>query len=77
MTPLKATLTKDRHGQPLVALDGGPFCGLEIKPAALRELATHLDALACLATRIPTGGKHFRPVRVLVGDAEQINTQQG
>lgn len=74
---IAATLTRDRHGAPLVVLDGGSFNGLEIAPAALRELAAHLDAVACLATRRPTGGKHFRPVRVLVGDAEQIKTQQG
>jgi len=73
MTPLTATLTRDRHGQPLVALDGGPFNGLEIAPAALRELAQHLDAVACMAARRPTGGKYFRPVCVPVGDAHQIS----
>jgi hypothetical protein len=73
MTPLTATLTRDRHGQPLVVLDGGPFAGVEIKPAALRELAQHLDAVACMAARRPTGGKYFKPVCVLVGDAQQIS----
>jgi hypothetical protein len=73
MPPLTATLTRDRHGQPLVVLDGGPFADVEIKPAALRELAQHLDAVACMAARRPTGGKYFKPVCVPVGDAQQIS----
>jgi hypothetical protein len=78
MTPLSATLTQDRHGQPLVVLDGGPFNGLEIAPAALRELAGHLDALARLAVSRPTGGKRHRPLVVTVGYAQaaQATTQQ-
>lgn len=75
MTPIAATLTRDRHDQPLVALDGGPFNGLEIYPHALRELAQHLDAVACLALRRPNTGKHWKPVRVLVGDAQNTPKQ--
>jgi hypothetical protein len=73
MTPLTATLTRDRHGQPLVVLDGGPFADVEIKPAALRELAQHLDALARLAVSRNAVGKHRRPLVVTVGDAQQIS----
>lgn len=72
-TPLSATLAQDRHGQPLVTLDGGPFNGLEIAPAALRELAGHLDALARLAVSRHAVGKHRRPLVVTVGDAQQIS----
>jgi hypothetical protein len=37
--PIQATLTRNRHGQPLVAIDSRPFNGLEISSRALRRLA--------------------------------------
>ena len=64
---IKATVTRCRHGQPLVVLDGGPFNGLEIRPQELRTLAQNLNALAEMAARLPTGGKRFRPTRVVIG----------
>lgn len=70
---IHATVTRCRHGQPLVVLDGSPFNGLEIRPQELRLLAQNLNALAEMAVRLPTGGKHFRPTRVAIG--EEINQQ--
>lgn len=65
---INATVTRCRHGQPLIVLDDGPFNGLEIRPHELRQLAQHLAALAEMASRLPTGGKHFRPTRVVIGE---------
>lgn len=61
---IAATLTRDRHAQPLVVLDSQPFNGLEITPQALRHMAQQLDALADMAGKLPTGGKRWRPTRV-------------
>lgn len=63
---LCATLTKDRHGQPLVVLDGRPFNGLDIYPTDLRRMAQQLNALADMAAKLPTSGKHFRPTKVVM-----------
>lgn len=64
---INATVTRCRHGQPLIVLDGGPFNGLEIRPLELRRLAQNLNALAEMAARLPTGGKRFRPTRIVIG----------
>ena len=69
--PINATLTRCRHGQPLVVLDSEPFNGMEIRPNDLRRLAQHLTALADMAARLPTGGKHFRPTKVNFGDTNE------
>lgn len=61
---IAATLTRDRHGAPLVELEGGPFNGFATSPAALRELAGQLDALARLAASRPTGGKCWQALHV-------------
>ena len=66
--PIHATLTRCRHGQPLVVLDSEPFNGMEIRPHDLRRLAQRLTALADMAARLPIGGKHFRPTTVNFGD---------
>lgn len=66
MTPIAATLTRDRHAQALVTLNGGPFNGVDIYPADLRRMAQQLAALADMATKLPTGGKHWKPTRVAV-----------
>ncbi|HQR97600.1 MULTISPECIES: hypothetical protein [unclassified Polaromonas] len=63
-TPIQATLSRCRHGHALVVLDGQPFNGLEIRPGALRVMAQQLNALADMAARLPTGGKHWRPTQV-------------
>lgn len=65
-----ATLTRCGQGQPLVVLESSPFNGLEIRPGDLRALAQRLSALAEMATKLPTGGKHFRPTKVQLGTAE-------
>ena len=70
---IHATVTRCRHGQPLIVLDDSPFNGLEIRPHELRLLAQNLNALAEMAARLPTGGKRFRPTRVAIG--EEINQQ--
>jgi len=67
--PINATLTRCRHGQPLVVLDSEPFNGMEIRPHDLRRLAQQLTALADMAARLPTGGKHFRPTKVNFGES--------
>jgi DNA-binding XRE family transcriptional regulator len=64
MKPIAATVTRDRHGAPLVVLEGQPFNGLEIYPAALREMASQLDALARLAASRPTGAKYGNTLHV-------------
>ena len=69
--PINATITRCRHGQPLVVLDSEPFNGMEIRPHDLRRLAQHLTALADMAARLPTGGKHFRPTKVNFGDTNE------
>lgn len=61
---IAATLTRCRHNQPLVVLDGQPFNGLEITPQALRHMAQQLNALADMAAKLPTGGKHFKTTKV-------------
>lgn len=63
---LQATLTRCRHGQPLVLLNSEPFNGLEIRPGELRELAQRLHSIADMAAHLPTGGKHFKPTTVKV-----------
>ena len=65
--PIQATLTRCRDNQPLVVLDSEPFNGLEIRPHDLRRLAQQLAALADMAARLPTGGKHYRPTKVQMG----------
>lgn len=67
---IAATLTRCRHNQPLVVLDSQPFNGLEITPQALRHMAQQLSALADMATKLPTGGKHWKPTRVEVGTTQ-------
>lgn len=62
--PLKATLTRCRHGQALVVLESEPFNGLEIRPGQLRALAQQLTAIADMAARLPTGGKHWQATQV-------------
>ena len=49
--------------------------GLSLEPDTLelRLLAQNLNALAEMAVRLPTGGKHFRPTRVAIGG--EINQQ--
>lgn len=69
---IDATLTRDRHAHPLVVLDSAPFNGLEIRPADLRNMALQLSALADMAAKLPTGGKHWKPTRVAVATT-QIN----
>jgi hypothetical protein len=65
-TPINATVTRCRYGQALIVLDGGPFNGTEIRPHDLRQLAQQLTALAEMASRLPVGGKHFHPTRVVI-----------
>lgn len=67
MNHISATLTRCRHGQPLIVLTSEPFNGLEIRPKGLRELAQRLAALADTATRLPLCGKHFKPTRITIG----------
>ncbi|WP_310613048.1 hypothetical protein [Limnohabitans sp.] len=62
-----ATLTRCRHGAALVELTSEPFNGMEIRPSALREMAQRLTAIADMAVKLPTGGKHFKPTTVVVG----------
>lgn len=64
---ITATITRCRHGQALVVLDSRPFNGLEIRPGDLRQMAQQLNAIADMAAKLPTGGKHYRPTRVEVG----------
>lgn len=68
MRQVAATLTRDRHAHPLVTLNGGPFNGVDIYPAELRRMAQQLLAVADIATKLPTGGKHWRPTTVVVGN---------
>ena len=69
--PTQATITRCRHGQPLVVLDSEPFNGLEIRPHDLRRLAQQLTALADMAASFPIGGKHFRPTTVNFGECHE------
>lgn len=62
---INATLTRCRHGAPLVVLNDRPFNGLEIRPAELLLLAQQLTELAAMADKQPQG-KHFRPTKVLL-----------
>lgn len=43
---LKARLTQDRHGKPLVVLDELPGWGVELYPDELRQLARQINTLA-------------------------------
>ncbi len=67
MDPLQATITRCRDSQALVVLDSQPFNGLELRPSELRQLAQQLCALADMAARLPTGGKHWRATKVSMG----------
>lgn len=58
-----ATITRDRHGQPLLVLDGTLFNGWEVHPATLRSMALQLQVLADMAARQP-GGKRWAPLRI-------------
>ena len=69
--PINATITRCRHGQPLVVLDSEPFNGMEIRPHDLRRLAQHLTALADMAAKLPACGKHFRPTQVNFGGSHE------
>lgn len=69
--PIAATITRDRHGQALVVLDSEPFNGMEVRPADLRTMALHLIALADMANKLPTGGKHFRPTTLRIGGSPE------
>lgn len=75
--PITAILTRCRHGQPLVQIDSQPFNGLEATPVELRALAQHLLTLADMATKTPTGGKHWTPTRVQIGTAKPAQHQAG
>lgn len=68
MKPIHATLTRCRHNNALVQLESSPFNGLEIRPIDLRRMAQQLIAIADMADRLPLGGKHWRPTRVMVGE---------
>jgi hypothetical protein len=46
MPELTYTITKDRHGQPLVTLESPMGNGQDINPAALRDLASLLTRIA-------------------------------
>lgn len=61
---IAATLTRCRHGQPLVVLDSQPFNGMESRPAELRRMAQQLTDLADMADRLPVNRKHFQSVKV-------------
>jgi len=67
MQTIAATLTRCRHGQALVVLESRPFNGVELRPGELRQLAQQLNAIADMAARLPTGGKHWKPTRVVIG----------
>jgi hypothetical protein len=62
-----ATLTRCYDGSPLVVLTSEPFNGLEIRPSGLRQLAVRLGAIADMAGKLPTGGKYFKPTKVVMG----------
>lgn len=64
MKPFEATITRCRNGQALVELDSQPFNGLALRPAELRALGAQLNALADMAGKLPTGGKHWRATKV-------------
>jgi hypothetical protein len=64
---LHATITRCRHDQPLVVLDGAPFNGMEVRPQELRLLAQSLHALAERAEQPPIRGTRFRPTRIAIG----------
>lgn len=68
---LQATLTRCRYGNALIQLESRPFNGMEIRPTELRRLAQQLIATADMADRLPLGGKHWKPTRMMVGDATQ------
>ena len=70
---IQATLTRCRHGQALVVLNSHPFNGLELRPGELRALAQQLEAIAAMATQLPTGGKHWMASQVLLGSATEAN----
>lgn len=69
MNPLEATITRCRDSQALVELDSHPFNGLTLRPAELRALGAQLTALADMAGKLPTGGKHWRATKVSMGGA--------
>lgn len=62
--PISATISRCHSGQALVILDSPPFNGLEIRPTDLLHLAERLKALAEVANRLPTSGKHYRPTKM-------------
>lgn len=72
----QATLTRCRHGQALIILNGGPFNNMEIRPGELRQMTQTLNAIANLAVQLPTGGKHWRPTQVQLGTLVQPENQE-
>lgn len=68
--PISATVTRCCHNRPLVVIYSQPFNGLEIRPEELRDMAQRLVSLADLAETLPTGDKHFSPVKVAFNTSE-------
>lgn len=66
MSTLTATLTRCRNSQALVTMESAPFNGQDMRPQELRELARQLLALADMADKHPTTGKHWRATRVQI-----------
>lgn len=71
-----ATITRCRDGQAMIVLDSEPFNGMEVRPHTLRRLSENLAALAEMASRLPMGGKHWRPTKVEIGGAEHAPQAQ-
>jgi hypothetical protein len=67
--PIAATITRDRHGQPLIILDGQPFNGVECSPHKLRSLAQQLAGLADISSNTVLKGKFFKPMKVTLSVA--------
>lgn len=57
---LKARLTTDAAGRPLVVLREMPGCDAEIYPAQLRQLARQLNAVANAADQGERGNVHYQ-----------------
>lgn len=74
---ISATLTRCRDNQPLVVVNSAPFNGLEIRPNELRQMAQQLTALADMASRLPTGGKHWRPTHVRLVAEGHVDPEAG
>ena len=63
------TTARTRHDTPLMVLNGGPFNDTELTPDQARFLCAALMGTADAVAEDDVTGRHWRPRRIVIGDA--------